>query len=300
MPGVALVTGGRGFVGRHLTELLERSEADVAAPSSSDLDLRDAEGTRQLVRELRPERVFHLAALASVGRSWDSPRETLVANQEMTVNLLEAVRQEAPEARVLFASSGEVIGRPEGLPVTEDAQLAPQSPYAVSKAACDLLGALYADAWGLQVVRTRAFNHAGPMQADTYVIGSITLQVAEAEAAGQDEILLRTGNPDAARDFTDVRDVVRAYVLAIDLPAGVYNVASERAMSVRDLIELLRPLTELQIRHEVDPARVRAHEIQEIRGSAAHLREATGWQPEIPLEQTVADALAHWRATLAG
>jgi GDP-4-dehydro-6-deoxy-D-mannose reductase len=296
---VALVTGAGGFVGRHLVEHLRAAGHQVVAPSSAEVDLRDAVRTRALVADAGPDRVFHLAALASVARSWDEPRRALAENQEMTLNVLEAVREEAPAAHTLIAGSGEVYGRATELPVTEAAPLAPQNPYAVSKAACDLLGGLYADARGLRVVRTRAFNHAGPGQSDTYVIGTLTRQVAEAEAAGAAQVELRTGNPDSGRDFTDVRDVVAAYDLAIELEGGAYNVASGRAVTVRELVELVRAQTPLEVRHEVDPERVRAHDVPEIRGSAERLRQATGWAPRIPLDQTVADALAHWRAELA-
>jgi GDP-4-dehydro-6-deoxy-D-mannose reductase len=299
VPDVALVTGGGGFAGRHLVDHLRASGGEVLAPTHAELDLLDPARVREAVAHAQPARVFHLAALASVGRSWDDPRRTLAENQEMTLSLLEAVAAEAGDARVLVASSGEVYGPPGELPVTEDAPLRPQSPYALSKAATDLLGALFAEARGLRVVRTRAFNHAGPGQSDTYVVGTLTRQVAEAEAARQRQVTLHTGNPDSARDFTDVRDVVAAYRLAIDLEPGAYNVASERAVAVRDLIEAVRGQTELEVRHEIDQARVRSHDVPEVRGSAARLREATGWRPQIPLDQTVSDALAHWRRSLA-
>jgi GDP-4-dehydro-6-deoxy-D-mannose reductase len=245
-----------------------------------------------------PERVFHLAALASVARSWEDPRSVLRDNVEMTLNLLNAVREEAPEAAVVLASSGEIYGPPERLPVTEAEQLRPQNPYAVSKAACDLLAGQYADAHGLRVVRVRAFNQAGPGQSDVFVVGTITRQVAEALAAGSDEIVIRTGNPDSARDFTDVRDTVRAYVAAAELPAGVYNACSGTATSVRALVELAGRAGGIPVPHEVDERRVRGHDVPEVRGSAERLASATGWRPEIPLEQTVADAIGYWRARL--
>jgi GDP-4-dehydro-6-deoxy-D-mannose reductase len=217
----------------------------------------------------------------------------------MTVNVLEAVRLEAPEAAVVLVGSGEVYGPPQRLPVDESAPLRPQNPYAVSKAAVDLLGGQYADAHGLRVLRMRPFNHAGPGQSADYVVGTLTRQVAEAEAAGEGEALLRTGNPGSARDFTDVRDMVRAYVLAAELDGGCFNVASGRSTSVLELIELVRAAARVEIRHEVDNARVRAHDVPEIRGSAERLRAATGWEPELPLERTVADTLDWWRARLA-
>jgi GDP-4-dehydro-6-deoxy-D-mannose reductase len=291
----AFVTGGAGFAGRHLLDLLG---AEAVAPGREQLDLLDGEAVRAAVADAGPERVFHLAALASVGRSWRAPREVLAENLEMTVNLLEAVRHEAPEAPVVLAGSGEVYGPPERLPVDESAPLRPQNPYAVSKAACDLLGGQYADTHGLRVVRMRAFNHAGPGQSDEYVVGTLTRQVAEAEAGGGREAVLRTGNPDSARDFTDVRDVVRAYVAAAELEPGVYNVCSGSVATVRELIELVRAAASLPVRHEVDPERMRAHDVPEVRGSAERLRAASGWAPQIPLERTVADALDAWRASL--
>ena len=250
------------------------------------------------MRDLQPRAVFHLAAQASVGRSWEDPGETLRDNLDMTLNLLEAVRLEAPDAPVLLVGSGEIYGAPERLPVAEDAPLRPQNPYAVSKAACDLLGGQYADAHGLRVVRTRTFNHAGPGQSEEYVVGTLTRQVAEAELSGAGAAVLRVGNLDAARDFTDVRDVVRAYAALVELPAGAYNVCSGSSVSVASLVELLGRVARVEVRAEVDAGRVRSHEVPEIRGSAARLQEATGWRPEIPLERTLADALAGWRERL--
>jgi GDP-4-dehydro-6-deoxy-D-mannose reductase len=272
-------------------------EGPVVAPTRSELDLLDAGAVRAAVAAASPGAVFHLAALASVGRSWEEPARVLRENLEMTVNLLEAVRLEAPDAAVVVASSGEVYGPPEGLPVDESAPLRPQSPYAVSKAACDLLAGQYADAHGLRVVRLRAFNQAGPGQSDEYVVGTIARQVAEAEAAEATEAVVRTGNPDSARDFTDVRDAARAYLAAAEAPPGAYNVCSGRAVSVRELVELASEAARVPVRHDVDPARVRSHDVPEIRGSAERLAGASGWAPEIPLAQTVADAVDGWRAS---
>ncbi|HKF80043.1 MAG TPA: GDP-mannose 4,6-dehydratase [Thermoleophilaceae bacterium] len=293
------MTGGWGFAGSHLVTLLRERGEEPAAPRRSELDLLDSEAVAAFVRRLQPRAVFHLAARASVRRSWEDPGETLRANLGMTLNVLEAVRREGPGAPALLVGSGEIYGNPERLPVDEDARLRPQNPYAVSKAGCDLLGGQYADAHKLGVVRIRTFNHAGPGQSEEYVVGTLTRQVAEAELAGRGEARLRVGNLDAARDFTDVRDVVRAYAAAVELPAGVYNVCSGRSVSVLELVEELGRVASVEVRAEVDPERVRAHEVPEIRGSADRLREATGWEPEIPLERTLSDALAVWRERLA-
>jgi GDP-4-dehydro-6-deoxy-D-mannose reductase len=291
--GAAFVTGASGFVGRHLVaQLGERA----IAPPRAELDLLDAEAVRRALADARPERVFHLAAHASVGRSWEEPAGVLRDNLTMTVNLLEALRQEAPDAVAVVMSSGEVYGPPERLPVDESAPLRPQNPYAVSKAACDLLAGQYADAHGLRVVRMRAFNQAGPGQSDDYVVGTVTRQVAEAEAAGGG--VVRTGNPELARDYTDVRDTVRAYVAAVELPAEAYNLCSGSSATVAEIVEHARRAARVEISHEVDPARVRAHDVPEVRGSPRRLSDASGWSPAIPLEQTVADALDYWRARL--
>jgi len=291
--GAAFVTGGSGFVGQHLlAELGDRA----VAPPRSELDILDADAVRHTLAGARPECVFHLAAHASVAQSWEQPAEVMRDNLTMTVNVLEAMRHEAPDAVTVVMSSGEIYGPPARLPVEESAPLRPQNPYAVSKAACDLLAGQYADAHGLRVIRMRAFNQAGPGQSDSYVVGTVTRQVAEAEAAGGG--VVHTGNPDLARDYTDVRDTVRAYVAALDLPSEAYNVCSGRSATVREIVEYARRATRVEFSHEVDPARVRAHDVAEVRGSPRMLAEASGWSPAIPLEQTVADALDYWRARL--
>jgi GDP-4-dehydro-6-deoxy-D-mannose reductase len=240
--------------------------------------------------------VFHLAAEASVGRSWEAPAEVINLNIQTTLNVLEAVRGEARDATVVVASSGEIYGPPDRLPVDEDAPLRPQNPYAVSKAACDLLARQYADAHGLQVVCLRAFNQAGPGQSSDYVVGTIAEQIAAAERRGDSEAVVETGNPESKRDFTDVRDAARAYVAAAGASPGAYNVCSGQAVSVRELVELAAGAARLPVRHVVRSDRVRSHDVPEVRGSAARLGEETGWQPSIPLAQTVADAIEALRA----
>jgi GDP-4-dehydro-6-deoxy-D-mannose reductase len=292
----ALVTGGSGFVGRYLVELID---GEVAAPPRAELDLCDAAAVRAALADMQPATVFHLAAFSSPSQSWDQPDQGLLTNLAMTLNLLEAVRHEVPSARVVLVGSGQVYGAPERLPVDERAPLSPVNPYALSKATADTLGQQYADAFGLRVVRLRPFNHAGPGQSDEYVISSLTRQVAEAEHAGLELALLETGDPDAARDFTDVRDVVRAYALAATLDGGVFNVSSGRSVSVATLVQMVARHARVPVRHEIDPARLRVQDARDMCGSHERLTTATGWRPEIPLDQTVRDMLDWWRGRLA-
>jgi GDP-4-dehydro-6-deoxy-D-mannose reductase len=289
-----LVTGGAGFAGRQVVALLRERGDEVTAPTRDELELLDADAVRAAVREAAPSRVFHLAALASVPYSWEHPRRTLRENAETTLNVLEAVRLEAPEAVVVIAGSGEVYGKPLQLPVDESAPFKPRNPYAVSKAACDLLGQQYADVHGLRVVRMRAFNQAGPGQSDLYVVGTLARQLAEAELAGG-EAVLRLGNLDSARDFVDVRDAARAQLAAAEAEPDAYNVCSGRAVKVRELVEMLAGTAKVSVRVEPDESRLRSDDVPEVRGSAERLRSRTGWKPEIPLERTLTDALDSWR-----
>jgi GDP-4-dehydro-6-deoxy-D-mannose reductase len=292
------VSGGGGFAGRHLVDRLKGEGREPLAPSRQELDLCDGDAVRAMVREATPSSLFHLAAFSSPSISWERPAEAVLKNVEMTLNVLEAARQEAPEATVVVIGSGQIYGEPDALPVSEEAPLQPGNPYAVSKASCDMLGHQYAEGYGMRVVRMRPFNHAGPGQSEEYVVSSLARQIAEAEIAGLQECVLRTGNPESARDFTDVRDVVRAYVLAADIGSGAFNVCRGSAASVAQLVELAGAHARIPVQHEVDPARLRAHDVPELYGSHERLAAACGWRPEIPLEQTIHDTLEWWRERL--
>jgi GDP-4-dehydro-6-deoxy-D-mannose reductase len=301
-----VITGASGFAGGHLVSACLAAGDDVVSLTRAGggsggvaVDLLDADATRAAIAAARPDVVYHLAALAHVGRSWDDPGATLAQNQAMTLNVLEALRTEAPGARLVAVSSGEVYGPPASLPVDECAPLRPQNPYAVSKAAGDLLAGFYADAHGLGIARPRAFNHSGPGQPALYALASFARQVAAGLEAGENPIRIVTGNPDTRRDYTDVRDVVRAYrLLAAVGESGAVNVCSGRSASARELIAALGRAAGVAIEHVIDQRLVRAHEVMEVRGSAARLRELTGWEPEIPLETTLADTVAWWRAEI--
>ena len=306
-----LITGATGFAGRHLARLCASRGAHVVGlgrrphegPATADLheyitaDLTSPGGTRAALRAAGPDAVFHLAAEASVATSWKSPENTIRANLSSTLNVLEAVRHDCPDARVLVACSGEEYGNHDSLPLTEDHELRPQNPYAVSKAACDLAAGFYTDAYGIHVLRMRAFNHAGPGQSDAYVISKFARQIAEAEATGPaGPVEIVTGNLHVRRDFTDVRDVVRAYWLALErAEPSAYNVCSGHSTEISEILAGLARHAGVQLEQTTDPSLLREHEVEEIRGSHAKLTAATGWEPEIPLEQTLADTVEWWR-----
>jgi len=292
-----MVTGASGFAGGYLTracaaagdEVTGLSRCGMMPDEASDgraVDLRDEDAVRRALRALSPDVVYHLAALSSVGRSWEEPAETVQANLGSAVSLLEALRLEAPEARVLWVSSCEVYGSPKRLPVSEDAPLQPANPYAVSKAAGEQLTDVYAQAYELRFIRARPFNHAGPGQRSAFILSSLARQAAEARLAGASTLRVITGNPDTRRDFTDVRDVARAYRLLarVELERSRPREALElldRARTIlpdaeneteQGLIELVRAAALVQL-GELDEA---AGLAMGLAGALAELPEESG------------------------
>jgi GDP-4-dehydro-6-deoxy-D-mannose reductase len=310
----ALITGAGGFAGVWLVRecaaagdevyaLSRDGRSDAESARSEAVDLRDSDEVRLAVATARPEVVYHLAALSSVGRSWEEPARTVGENLSTAANVLEAVRREAPAARVVWVSSCEVYGSPARLPVPESAPATPQNPYAVSKLAGEQLTSVYVEAYGLVVVVARPFSHSGPGQRAIFLHSSLARQAAEARLAGDAAVHVVTGNPDTRRDFTDVRDVVRAYRLLATAPrvepGTVFNVSSGVSVSTGEQVQLLAELIAPTIvEHEVDPARVRAHEIMDLRGDHTRLTHATGWEPEIRLRETMSETLAWWQREL--
>lgn len=274
--------------------------ADGAAECLA-VDLRDGDAVQAAVRDTAPEVVYHLAALSSVGRSWEDPASTVQDNVATAVSMLEAIRLQSPDARVVWVSTCEVYGEPASLPLYEDAPLQPANPYAVSKATGDMLAAVYAKAHGLDIVRARPFSHAGPGQRPIFIVSSLARQAAQARIAGAEQMRIVIGNPDTRRDFTDVRDVVRAYRLLAEAGRpGVYNVSSSRSISAAEQVSLLAELiAPLRVEHRIDPARVRAHEVMDLRGDHQRLTTATGWEPEISFRQTMADTIRWWERKLS-
>jgi GDP-4-dehydro-6-deoxy-D-mannose reductase len=280
-----LVTGAHGFVGQHLlAELGPR-----AVPL--DVDVTDGAALAAAI-ETTPDlaAIVHLAALSSVGDSWADVAETWRVNVLGTVNVLEA----AVNGRVLVVSTGDVYGQAEQIPTPETAPVRPRSPYAASKAAAELAAAQA----GPNVVVVRPFQHEGPGRDERFAVGSWTAQIARAEKAGGGTV--DVGDLSARRDVTDVRDVCRAYNLLLDadVPGGTYNVASGHPVGMQEILDILVGLATCPLEIRQDPARTRPTEIPIVCGDATKLRTATGWEPTIPLEQTLADALEAARAAV--
>lgn len=311
-----LITGITGFAGSHLAELALREDGVEVFGTRRwrsrtenidhltdrlrlvECDLRDAASVQRLVDSVRPERIFHLAAQSYVPTSWHAPTETFTTNVVGQINLFEALRHSGCAARVQVACSSEEYGlvTPDETPITEDNPLRPLSPYAVSKVGQDLLAYQYHRSYGLHTVRTRGFNHTGPRRGEVFVVSNFAKQIAEIEA-GHREPVIRVGNLEAERDFTDVRDVVRAYWLALEHcePGQAYNIASGHAWRIRDVLELLLSFSDASIDVEVDADRLRPSDVELLLGDASRLRAATGWEPEIPFEQTARETLEYWR-----
>jgi GDP-4-dehydro-6-deoxy-D-mannose reductase len=262
------------------------------------LDLRDLDRVTSLVEEIRPDVVFHLAAQSSVASSFSDPWDTLENNIRSELNLLEAARRSEREIVFLVIGSNEEYGapKPDELPQTERTPLRPSNPYAVSKISQDFLGLQYYLAYAIPVVRVRPFNHTGPGQSSRFVAPAFASQIARIEA-GVQEPVMRVGNLSALRDFTDVRDIVRAYHLAVTKgePGEVYNLASGKARSIKSLLETLLSYSDVEIQVERDPARYRPADVPVVCGSAQKFRELTGWEPRIAFEQTLRDILTYWR-----
>ncbi|HIE08635.1 MAG TPA: SDR family oxidoreductase [Armatimonadetes bacterium] len=311
----ALITGITGFVGSHLAEFLLEQGWEVfgtyrwRSPMTNiehirdrlklvECDIRDAVSVKRVIAEVKPDRIYHLAAQSFVPTSFHAPADTLFTNVIGQVNILEAVREIKPDCRVHIAGSSEEYGLvyPDEVPIKETNPLRPLSPYGVSKVAQDLLGWQYHKAYGLYIVRTRAFNHTGPRRGEPFVCSNFAKQIAEIEA-GKREPVIRVGNLEAKRDFTDVRDIVRAYWLALEKgEAGeVYNICSGRAWSIREVLSILLSLTEVEVKVEQDPSRMRPVDVPLLVGDYSKFKEATGWEPQIPFERTLLDLLNYWR-----
>ncbi len=314
-----LITGITGFVGSHLAEyLLHRGDCTVWGSyrwrsrmenidafrdkiNLIESDIRDAISMKHLIEEIEPDWIFHLAAQSYVPMSWKAPLETLSTNIEGEANLFEACRKANCDPFIHIAGSSEEYGMvyPDEVPIKETNPLRPLSPYGVSKVAQDMLAYQYFQSYGLKVIRTRAFNHTGPRRGDVFVTSNFARQIVMIEK-GKKEAVIKVGNLDAVRDFTDVRDVARAYTLALEKgePGEVYNIASGTGITIKELLNSLLKMAQVEIKIEQDDARMRPSDVELLIGDAEKFSNKTGWKPEIPFSQTLSDILDFWRARL--
>lgn len=260
-----------------------------------ELDIRRADDVRSAVREIEPTEIYHLAGVSAVDLSWANPRLTFGVNVVGTYNLLEAAMGLASPARILNISTAQVYARSDG-PLTEENPVSPDNPYAASKAIAEMLGVSFRKASAGGIVTARSFNHAGPGQLPTFVLSSIAKQFAEMEVRLRPP-KLTVGNIDVKRDFTDVRDVVRAYaaLLGKGRTGQVYNVCSGIGLRLSDIIKQFQAICRTVVTIEVDPARVRADETPQVIGDSTKIRRETGWNPQIPMDRTIRDLMHYWR-----
>lgn len=311
-----LITGIAGMVGGFLArEILNQGGAEVYGTYRwrsrmenveairerlhlRECDVRDGSSVRKLISEVRPDRVYHLAAQSNVRTSMLAPADTLSTNVVGLVNMLEAIRDLQPAARVLVPGSSEEYGQqePHELPIRETNFLRPLSPYGVSKVAQDMAGLQYSESYKLHIVRTRAFNHTGPGREEDFVESNFARQIAEIEA-GLRPPRVETGNLDVVRDYSDARDVVRAYLLALEhgTPGEVYNVCSGRGRRIGEILDTLLSFTDARVEIVQELSRVRVHEPLALVGDPSRFHGATGWEPRIPFEQTLREILEYWR-----
>lgn len=312
-----LITGITGFAGSHLAEyLLGRGDCEVhgilrwrartehieAIRDRVHLhacDIRDQTAMHDVIRDVRPDRVYHLAAQSYVPMSWVAPAETLTTNILGQSNLFEAVRAVGCDTRIQLAGSSEEYGMvlPEEAPIKETNPLRPLSPYGVSKVAQDLMGYQYHQSYGMFIVRTRAFNHTGPRRGEVFVTSNFARQIAEIEK-GKRPPVIHVGNLEAIRDFTDVRDTVVAYYLALEkgMPGEVYNIATGKGYRIREMLDILLSIARVKVKVEPDPKRMRPSDVELLIGDPTRLEKATGWQRRYSFEQTMNDLLEYWRA----
>jgi GDP-4-dehydro-6-deoxy-D-mannose reductase len=311
----ALITGATGFAGSHLAEyLVAHTDLEVWGTdiSSNDRNIAHIKENLQFVvgdmsepavasgilSQVQPDYIFHLAAQAFVPQSWSDPWDTIANNVRAELNILQTLVDSGPSTKVLIAGSADEYGmiRPDELPITETTPLRPYNPYAVSKVAQDLLGYQYFASHGLPVVRVRPFNHIGPRQSPAFVTSDFAKQIAEIELALR-EPKLHVGNLDARRDFTDVRDMVQAYFLALERgePGEVYNLGAERAYSIEQVLDMLLGLSDAEIEVVQDTTRLRPSDVPVVVSDCSKFRQSTGWRPTVSMEDSLRDILDYWR-----
>ena len=306
-----LITGGTGFVGTHLVQFLKSNTSHIAVLASGgkskpqpgvnyyEVDIRDRDAVRSVVQEVKPDHIYHLAGISSVDDSWSSPRLTYEVNVFGAYNLFDAAMSLPRPPRILNISTSQVYA-PCSSPLSEDSRIQPNNPYAASKAMAELLVVEYQKYTEGGIITTRSFNHTGPGQPPNFVLPSIAKQFVEIEL-GLRPPRLNVGNVEVKRDFTDIRDVIRAYCMLLEKgkPGEVYNVCSGSAVRLADIIRMFESAAGRKVTIATEEARVRSNDVPLICGDPKKIRETTGWHPQISLPKTIADLLDYWRSQLA-
>lgn len=289
-----LIFGSYGFVGQHLTQYLLEQGWEVKGFNLRDgQNILDYEFVRNALDVERPDAIFHLAAQAYVPESFQNPKRTFEVNTLGSINILEAIKQLGIKTRLHMAGTSEEYG--DGGPLEKDLPN-PLSPYAISKLAMDHMGRLYAKSYGMNVVVTRAFNHAGPGRGEMYAESAFAKQIVEVEQGRRE--FVEHGNLESVRNYTDVRDIVRAYVMAVDLPSGVYNICSNQNVTMQEVMDMLVKHSTKKVETKVNQALYRPADFSFKKPNCKKFQKLTGWKPEYKLEQTMADVLSHWREKL--
>jgi GDP-4-dehydro-6-deoxy-D-mannose reductase len=302
-----LITGGTGFVGSYLVRFLKSREANVTVLSAAHTtlqevgveyckaDIRNPDDVGAIVRAVNPRQIYHLAGVTSVAESWNNPRLTFEVNVAGTFNLFDSAMRLPSPPRILNVSTAQVYAHSDAA-LTEAALLNPDNPYAATKAMAELLAVQYRQSITGGIIIARAFNHTGPGQLPTFALPSFAKQLAEMEV-GIIPPVLKVGNIDVKRDFTDVRDVVLAYCQLLDRAktGEVYNVCSGRAVLLADILKELQRHCSVSVKIEVDPARLRPNQALQMLGDPTKIQTETGWRPRLPLQATLKELLAHWR-----
>jgi GDP-4-dehydro-6-deoxy-D-mannose reductase len=311
-----LITGISGFAGSHLADyFLQEGKHEVYGTIKwrsdrqniidiqdkihlLECDIKDAFAMKMVVEQVKPDQIFHLAAQSYVPFSWRAPEETISTNIIGELNIFEAVRAAKIEPFIHIAGSSEEYGlvQPDEIPIKETNPLRPLSPYGVSKVAQDLLGYQYFKSYGMKIVRTRAFNHTGPRRGTVFVTSNFARQIVEIEKKMREPVI-RVGNLEAVRDFSDVRDVVKAYALSLSKgkPGEVYNISSGIGIKIKDMLDKLIAISKVDIKIVTDESRMRPSDVELLVGSADKFKDATGWKTSIPFEKTLSDILDYWR-----
>ena len=312
-----MITGITGFAGSHLAEYILANHSNVSVfgivrwRSRMDnilqiqdkielveADLKDMVSLKAVLADVKPDRIFHLAAQSFVPTSWKCPAETFAINAIGEINLFESILALNQKPKIQIAGSSEEYGQvfSNEIPMKETNPLRPLSPYAVSKIAQDMLAFQYQKSYGVRAVRTRGFNHTGPRRGDVFVTSSFAKQIAEIEKKKRPPVI-HVGNLEAKRDFTDVRDMVRAYWLSLEkgVEGEVYNIGSGQAYSMQEVLDLLMSLSRARMEVKIDPSRLRPSDVPVLLSDSSKFRALTGWRPMIPFKQTILDLLNYWR-----